>query len=390
MDVDSSNNENSAANEANESSDSHLISDKQLSECDREKLHLVGNIQDGAGHVLFFSFPEAKIVAADLSVWAIPWIRSSADEAAAVAASQAGNDEKMQEVGESSDEMEDDGKVKLKDARLLLGLKIADCVPSELLEDIMEAIDSMEKAKSQRTFRFFTYEGESYSISVSSTKNDFSIVGVEIEEVDEDEETGSFYNTLVSLGRVMEFYADEKILGTACDTVFKLLGSYDRGMVYQFNDDRSGEVVHEIKKDDILSSYLGMRFPAADIPLPARRLYIKNGLRYIQNVNAAYNPIVDNGNTKIDLSHCRMRAVARPHIVYLRNMGVVSSLSIAIVVDNELWGLLAFHGYKKPFKPSLHQRIACESVSTRCRPMPATLTNRIDRHSRLLVRSCQW
>ena len=161
-----------------------------------------------------------------------------------------------------------------------------------------------------------------------------------IEEVEESEATGNFYNTLISLGRVMEFYADEKILHTACDTVFKLLEHYDRGMVYQFNDDLSGEVVHEIKKEGLTSSYMGMRFPAADIPLPARKLFIKNGLRYIQNANADYNPIVDNGNSEIDLTHCRMRAVAKPHIVYLRNMGVQASVSIAIVVENELWGLL--------------------------------------------------
>jgi len=58
-----------------------------------------------------------------------------------------------------------------------------------------------------------------------------------------------------------------------------------------------------------------------------------------------------------------MRAVSKPHIIYLRNMGIVCSLSIAIVVEGELWGLLAFHGYSRKYKPSLHQRIACETVS---------------------------
>lgn len=340
----------------------NLISEKELSECDREKLHLIGNIQDGAGHVLFFSFPEAVILAADLKVRDVPWIctpNERVDSAATLQASRKGR----QAVGERPDEVLEGEKANAKDAQLLLGLKLSDCIPSELFTDILEAIETMEKAQSSRTFRFFTYEGESFAISVSSTHDGFSIVGIEIEEVQEFEETGNFYNTLISLGRVMEFYADEKILSTACDTVFKLLGNYDRGMVYQFNDDLSGKVVHEIKKDGISSSYMGMRFPSGDIPLSARKLFVKNGLRYMLNVNSKYNPIVDIGNTEIDLSHCRMRAVAKAHLVYMRNMGVVSSLAISIVVDGELWGLLAFHGYTKPFKPSLHQRIACESVS---------------------------
>ena len=115
-----------------------------------------------------------------------------------------------------------------------------------------------------------------------------------------------------------------------------------------------------------------MRFPASDIPLPARQLYIKNGLRYIENVEADAVSIIS--DSPVDLSHCRMRAVAKPHIVYLRNMGIISSLSIAIVVEGDLWGLFAFHGYSGPFKPSLHQRIACETVRiTLCVVHPCAL-----------------
>lgn len=106
------------------------------------------------------------------------------------------------------------------------------------------------------------------------------------------------------------------------------------------------------------------RFPASDIPLPARQLYIKNGLRYIHNVDGKDVPIHAKEGLDMDLTQCRMRAIAKPHIVYLRNMGVTCSMSLALVVENELWGLLAFHGYGKPFKPSLHQRIACETVAS--------------------------
>ena len=113
---------------------------------------------------------------------------------------------------------------------------------------------------------------------------------------------------------------------------------------------------------EILMYYLGMRFPSGDIPLPARKLYIKNGLRYIQNVDGDEVQIIDQVNGDIDLMHCPMQACAKPHLMYMKNMGVKCSMSINIVVEDEQWGLLAFHGYNEPFKPSLHQRIACETV----------------------------
>jgi len=386
-----------------ENQDRHLITDKELSECDREQLHLIGTIQDGVGHVFFFSHPMGEVLALDVKIMDIPWIRNPIentdnddddnddhDNATSTETSEDYNDD------DDGDEENTDGpnmnkrqKIdaslegchqsksnvekkkgfetvhpKLMHASQLLGKNIERCIPKSLMQDIVQAIDTMKKGRSQRSFRFFSYQNENFAISVSTTTNDFSLIGVEVECVEDFEDTGDFYNTLVSLGRVMEFYADEKMLGTACNTVFELLKQYDRGMVYQFKDDLSGEVVHEIKKDWLDTSYLGMRFPASDIPLTARKLFVMNKLRYIYNVNSECSPLIDNGLSRLDLSHCRMRAVSRSHIVYLRNMGVISSLSISIVVNGKLWGLFAFHAYREAFKPSLHQRIVCESIMT--------------------------
>ena len=365
--------------------DRNLISDKELSECDREKLHLIGHTQGGSGHALFISYPEGKILACDANAFTVPWIRrrddlnqkrmneellqhenggdngapstisASVGTVTAIAPGAASlptenviNDNQMMVESNSVEEM--------------IGCSLQRWLPSSLYHDIIDSIESMKKARSSRTFLFFEYRDDAYAVSLSTTNRLCTNICVEIEEIEGTEAAGEFYNTLVSLGRVMEFYADDRVIKNACDTVFNLLENYERGMVYQFRDDNSGEVLHEIKKPHITTSYLGMRFPASDIPLPARQLYIKNGLRYIENVEAEAVPIISDG--PVDLSHCRMRAVSKPHIVYLRNMGIVSSLSIAIVVEGELWGLFAFHGYSKPFKPSLHQRIACETVRT--------------------------
>jgi len=353
-----------------------LISDKELSECDREKLHLIGHTQGGSGHTIVITYPEGKILACDAKVCEVPWVRKREDikqkrtskdvEGRAIGASSANatlTSALAQEVSPNrpANGTTTDASDATATAAQLINCPLHSWLPPSLLKDIYDSIESMKKARSSRTFLFYEYRDDAYAVSLSTSTQMCTNICIEIEDIEDTEAVGEFYNTLVSLGRVMEFYADERVIKNACDTVFNLLEHYDRGMVYQFNDDSSGEVVHEIKKSHIETSYYGMRFPASDIPLPARQLYIKNGLRYIENVEAEAVPIIC--ETPVDLSHCRMRAVSKPHIIYLRNMGIVCSLSIAIVVEGELWGLLAFHGYSRKYKPSLHQRIACETVS---------------------------
>lgn len=249
----------------------------------------------------------------------------------------------------------------------ILGLELQSVLPSDLYQSLNNVVRDMQETLSQRAFHFFQYESKSYALSLSALsdeKNNYDNIGLEIEQLDDTETPEKFFNTTTNLARVMEFYTNESITKAACDAVFQLLGDYDRGMVYRFNDDLSGQVIHEIKRDHISTSYVGLRFPASDIPLPARVLYIKNGLRYIHGIDYDPVPILCmNGQEHVDLSQCRMRAVAKPHVIYLRNMGVVCSMSLAIVVEGELWGLLAFHGYRRRFKPSLHQRIACETIA---------------------------
>ena len=134
------------------------------------------------------------------------------------------------------------------------------------------------------------------------------MIGFELELVRDSETADSFFNTVTNLGRVMELYNHEAIARNALQTVFDLLQQYDRGMVYRFNDDLSGEVIYEIKRDWVKTSYEGLRFPASDIPLTSRLLYIQNGLRYIHDVNRESVPLVTPPGQQIDLSQCRMRA----------------------------------------------------------------------------------
>ena len=142
-----------------------------------------------------------------------------------------------------------------------------------------------------------------------------------------------------------------------------LLG-YDRVMVYKFAPDGHGEVVAESCRPGI-GTFKGLHYPASDIPKQARALYARNLLRIIHDVNAAPVPIVPALNERrqpVDLSLSMLRSVSPIHIEYLKNMGVEASMSISIMVEEKLWGLFACHNYT-PLSPTFERRSLSELFS---------------------------
>lgn len=139
----------------------------------------------------------------------------------------------------------------------------------------------------------------------------------------------------------------ESYMSYAAENVQTITG-YDRVMVYRFAPDWHGEVIAEARdlKANI-PSYLGHHFPASDIPAPARELFIKNWVRIITDVDAPTYPIksAKAHTTPIDLSRSALRAASPIHIEYLQNMGVKASLTMSLICDGKLWGLIACHHY---------------------------------------------
>jgi diguanylate cyclase (GGDEF)-like protein/PAS domain S-box-containing protein len=128
----------------------------------------------------------------------------------------------------------------------------------------------------------------------------------------------------------------------------RVLTGFDRVMMYRFDSNWDGEVIAESKTEDS-DSYLGNRFPAADIPPQARELYTRNLVRIIADVDAEQVPIVGGDTGAIDLSHSWLRSLSPVHVEYLRNMGVRASLSISLVQNNRLWGLIACHHFEPKY-----------------------------------------
>jgi light-regulated signal transduction histidine kinase (bacteriophytochrome) len=144
----------------------------------------------------------------------------------------------------------------------------------------------------------------------------------------------------------------------------RALVGFDRVMVYRFSPDGSGEVVAEACKPGI-GRFLGLHYPASDIPAQARILYTRNLLRVIADVHAEpvkIEPQLDAAGEPLDLSLSLLRSVSPIHIEYLKNMGVDASMSISIVVDGKLWGLFACHHYS-PRNPSFERRAITELFS---------------------------
>lgn len=145
------------------------------------------------------------------------------------------------------------------------------------------------------------------------------------------------------------------------------LTGFDRVMVYRYDHEYNGDVVAEAKRED-LNSFLGLHYPASDIPAQARALYEKNWLRPISDVG--YEPVplvpaIDPENASpLDLTHASLRSVSPIHLEYLQNMGVHASMSISLLRHGRLWGLIACHHYAGPHLPPFGTRVAAEFLGS--------------------------
>ena len=137
---------------------------------------------------------------------------------------------------------------------------------------------------------------------------------------------------------------------------------FDRVLLYKFDDDGHGEVVAEDKVAEI-ESYLGLHFPASDIPAPAREMFLANQIRVILDTHEqavemipTKHPLTDRPT---DLTLANLRSAAPCHTEYLQNMGVSASLTISLLKDGQLWGMIACH-HQTPKSVAYELRKACE------------------------------
>jgi two-component system, chemotaxis family, sensor kinase Cph1 len=168
--------------------------------------------------------------------------------------------------------------------------------------------------------------------------------------------------------RIAHFMEEVQNLPTLTDVCaaaareFRRITGFNRVLIYRFDPDWNGEVLAE-DGDGVLPSYLGLRFPATDIPAQARELYRVNRLRLIPDATYAPVPIEPScspvDGEPLDLTFAALRSVSPVHLEYMRNMGTLASMSVSIMVDGQLWGLAACHN-AQPRRLNAQSRSVCD------------------------------
>lgn len=229
------------------------------------------------------------------------------------------------------------------DAKSILNKSIRVIFSKEDIHDILN-IATHASTKNQREHVKVIEQNDKSPIDVSLFRTDISVV-LELIPAGTDFKYININNNIKwALAKTHGHENIEDILNNAVQSLQRITG-FDRVMAYKFLPDNSGEVIAEAISTMSMNSFLGLRFPAFDIPPRARDLFLKNPIRVIRSTSDEGTKILVNNNSdnKLNLTYSLLRAAAPVHNQYLRNMDVSSSMTIPIIIDGKLWGLFAHH-----------------------------------------------
>ena len=236
--------------------------------------------------------------------------------------------------------------------QMILGKTLADIFSAEESDGFKEYA-SAEYIDSAKPY-VFSVDNISYNTTVH-TSNETLILELE-PFPDGAINLPNLYNQTRTFVSIMEktSYLPELCKEIANQT--REITGYDRVMIYKFDPTYNGEVIAESKRED-LDSFAGQKYPHTDIPVQARELYIRNPLRMIADINYTPVPILtlddasEKTNKSLDLSLSILRSVSPIHVEYLKNMGVGATLTISLLQNQKLWGLIACHHYSPKILP---------------------------------------
>jgi diguanylate cyclase (GGDEF)-like protein len=296
-----------------------------LSNCEREPIHIPGSIQ-----------PHGVLIVADSSDLRVVYASSN---------------------------LEDVLKIPVRE---MLGKQLKECLHPEVIEKIIRQDASGNiLIEPLRSFHF-SMSQELLFFEVRQS-NDLIYIEVEPEVPDPGNESlPAIAQRMVS--RLRSSGSLKELLAMAAVELRRLTG-YDRVMSYMFAEDGHGIVVAE-DADPALQPYLGLHYPASDIPTQARRLYLLQRIRVIADCAYAPVPILADGSLAdsqgqvqpLDLTFCNLRSISPIHIEYLKNMDVSATLTLSLIVDDDLWGMLVCH-HRTPRLPSPAVRSSCDLIS---------------------------
>ncbi len=290
-----------------------------LSACDREPIHIVGSVQP---HGFLLTLEASDLTVAQASANAPPGT--------------------------------------------LVGGSLDDVLP-ELVPVVRRFLDQPPTEDGAHYLRTVTlgYASGTQAYEVAAHRVD-DLVVLELEEVEDAAYAGLDVLTprlRAFVQRLRVARSVEELCSLVAQDIRQITG-FDRALVYRFDRDWHGTVLAE-DGNGALPSYLDLRFPASDIPAQARELYRRNRLRIIPDAGYAAVPIrpsLTPAGRPLDLSQSVLRSVSPVHVEYMRNMGTMASMSVSIMVDDALWGLVSCHN-AEPRRVPLQARNACDFLT---------------------------
>lgn len=231
------------------------------------------------------------------------------------------------------------------------GLAMAELLPRALVDELRRALTAGELFVPTRPWRGSARLGsDERPFAVTAHLNDSRLI-IELEMVPDRPEDFGAATALQAQDAVGRIRAAPTLLDAAgiCADEIRRMTGFERVLVYRFDPDWNGEALGESRTEDY-PSLLGLRFPASDIPAQARALYTKAPARFVVDRDAASaallaEPVAD--NQSVDLTYAYSRALSPIHLEYQRNLGVNGSMSISILSEGALWGLVIGH-HRRP------------------------------------------
>ncbi|MBH8569534.1 GAF domain-containing protein [Microvirga sp. STS02] len=194
----------------------------------------------------------------------------------------------------------------------------------------------------------------------------------------------------VSLGRLLTAESVLECCQVTAEQVRTITG-FDRVAIYRFAPDDSGEVIAEDVRED-LPPWLGMHYPATDIPKQARAMYLKNWLRFIPNAHYAPVPLVPTvapgASRPPDMTYSVLRSVSPIHLEYLHNLGSEATMTISLIQEGRLWGMVTCH-HQSPRLVSYELRDLCQFLGKTVSALLKTKELQDEQAYRLRIREAQ-
>jgi diguanylate cyclase (GGDEF)-like protein len=314
-----------------EFSGEETISQELEQACAEEQIHIIGTIQ-----------PHGFVLVVDISTMKIVQVSSGASR-------------HWESLGTASDLLQDkiDDRVEGFNgdpAAILMNLPFADPILLRLQPRVVALADSIP--------------------ALGASKERFECVGHRVGDMAvlewqpltdaNGEIAGELEGMIAMTSSLMRLRAPQALDGfyRSCVREVARVCGFDRVMLYQFLPDWTGEVIAEEARGALKTRFLGLRFPASDIPSQARAMYADSKIRILADVlaepDALLPPRLPNG-LPLNQSHSLLRGFSAVHQSYLKNMGVRATMSLSIVCADKLWGMIACHHYE-PKIPPYHVR----------------------------------